>query len=360
MSSFDKFPQSMNITITVKSIVRVILLGLLVWLLFFELRDLLLVVLTSIVIASFVETGVRHFSSLKIGRSIAVVIIYFFIVGVIGTLFYVFVPILIEEVSYLISFAIAYFPQSGILSDVSAGTQGVVSSFAGNTSLSEFIGSAEILLSRLSGNVFNILSIVFGGVFNLILIFVISFYLSMQEQGIANFLRIISPRRHEEYIIDLWHRVRRKISFWVQGQFILSFLIGILTYAGLLILDVKYALLLAILTAVLELIPFGVILAVIPAISFGFLEGGLPVAISVAIVYIIVQQLENYVIAPMVVNKVVGVSPLVVILSVLIGAKLASIWGIILAVPVAVAILEFMHDVEIKKVFENSRHPELK
>ena len=116
------------------------------------------------------------------------------------------------------------------------------------------------------------------------------------------------------------------------------------------ILGVKYALLLAILAAVTELIPlFGPILAAIPAILIGFLDGGTTLGLMVLGLYVIIQQFENHLIYPLVVKKVVGVPPLMVIIALLIGAQLAGFLGIIIAVPVAAALMEFVNDIEKDK-----------
>jgi predicted PurR-regulated permease PerM len=108
--------------------------------------------------------------------------------------------------------------------------------------------------------------------------------------------------------------------------------------------------LLSVIAAIFELIPFGIFLAIIPAISLTYISGGLSLSLMVLGLYLIVQQLESYLISPLVVHKVTGVSPLVVILSVLIGVNLAGFWGLILAVPVAVTILEYVKDLEKDKV----------
>jgi len=183
-----------------------------------------------------------------------------------------------------------------------------------------------------------------------ILIIVFSFYFAVQEYGIANFLKIVTPIEHEKYIIDLWKRSQLKIGRWMQGQILLALFIGILVYLGLMILGVKYALLLAILAAVTELIPlFGPILAAIPAILIGFLDGGTTLGLMVLGLYVIIQQFENHLIYPLVVKKVVGVPPLMVIIALLIGAQLAGFLGIIIAVPVAAALMEFVNDIEKDK-----------
>ena len=133
----------------------------------------------------------------------------------------------------------------------------------------------------------------------------------------------------------------------MQGQLVLAFIIAVLVYLGLTILGIKYAFFLALLAAVAELIPlFGPVIASLPAIAIGFIDGGTTLGLFVIGFYIIIQQFENHLIYPLVVKKVVGVPPLLVILSLIIGAKLFGFLGIILSVPIAAAIMEFVHDVE--------------
>ena len=97
-------------------------------------------------------------------------------------------------------------------------------------------------ISELSGGFFQVLAVAFGSIFNVVLIVLISFYLSIQEKGIENFLRIIIPIEYEEYAVDLWSRSRRKIALWMKGQMLLGLLIAILTYLILSILCIQYPL----------------------------------------------------------------------------------------------------------------------
>jgi len=73
-------------------------------------------------------------------------------------------------------------------------------------------------------------------------------------------------------------------------------------------------------------------------------------ALLVVILYIVIQQLENYIIYPQVMKKAVGLNPIIIIVAMLIGAKLAGVLGIILAVPVTAAIAEFFKDFQEKSV----------
>jgi len=191
-----------------------------------------------------------------------------------------------------------------------------------------------------------------------ILIIVLSFYFAVQKDGIDTFLRIVTPIQKEEYIINLWKRSQRKMGRWLQGQFILGLIVGVLVYLGLTIIGVKSAFLLAILAGFLEIIPlFGPIIAAIPAIAIALIDGGLSSSIMVIGLYLIVQQFENHLIYPLVVKKVVGVPPLLVIVSLVVGAQLAGFLGILLSVPIIAAIMEYTNDVEArkKKLHENMK-----
>lgn len=340
------------VTIKTKTIIEFILWGLLVAVLF-ALRDLILVLLTSIVIASFIEGVVRRVKKYKIPRTITVVVVYIFSITVVVWLFSVFVPIFMDQFTSVLVQLKDYIPSTSILNNLTgstvSNTKELVSNISGNVSVSELLRNVQTLVSGVSGGFVNTASVVFGGLLNLVLIIVISFYLSMEERGIENFLRIITPAKSEEYVINLWSRTERKIGLWMQGQLLLGVLIGVMLYLGLTILGLDYALVIAVLAAVCELIPYGLILAIIPALGFAYAGGGALMVMKVGALYIIVQQFENYLIAPLIVKKVTGVPSLVVILSLLIGATLAGFWGLILGVPVAVFVLEYLSDIEKKK-----------
>jgi predicted PurR-regulated permease PerM len=174
--------------------------------------------------------------------------------------------------------------------------------------------------------------------------------LAVQEGGVEKFLKIITPVKRETYVVDLWKRSQRKIGYWMQGQLLLGLLVGVLVYLGLMILGVQNALVLAVLAGVLEIIPvFGPIVSAIPAILFGMADGGVTTGVLVLGLFIIIQQFENHLIYPLVVKKMVGVSPILVILALIIGAKLAGFLGIILSVPITSVLMEFLDDVQKEK-----------
>lgn len=342
--------KSPSVDISVASIVKAVLV-LLVFYALYLLSDLLLVILTAVVIASAVEPATKWFEGIKVPRIPAVITIYgLIIMFVVGT-FYFFVPPLLNDALTFASALPQYTEQLNIPTQIAdkAGT-GVVNGISESFSLEGIVESVKGLASGLSGGVFRTATAVFGGVFGFILVVIISFYLAVQKNGIENFLKLISPISQQNYIVDLWKRAQLKIGRWMQGQLLLGFLIGVLVYLGLTVLGVPYALLLAVLAALFELIPvFGPILAAIPAVALGFVSGGVSLGFMTLGLYAIIQQFENHLIYPLVVSKVVGVPPLLVIISLIAGGTLFGFLGVLLSVPLSAALVEYLNDVAREK-----------
>lgn len=343
-------------TISWKSITRIIVAGLLLVAAYY-LRDMLLVLAAAIVLSSFIETFVEKCAKFRINRTFSVVIFFALSFFILAAIFYLFVPVFVSELSSLGPTLAEYLPSSEAIKSLETATSnahGLFSSFFSGSALSDLENSIKLLVSNSSGGFFQALYFTFGGLTNLIMVVIISFLLSVQPKGVQEFLRLVMPLSKEEYAISLWSRAERKIGLWFQGQLLLGLIVGVLCFLGLSIFGVKYALVLALLTAVLELIPFGMVLATIPAMFFSYIDGGLTLSLIVGGFYIIVHQFESYLIAPLIVKKVVGISPLAVILSLLIGLTLAGFWGVILAIPVAVVVLEYVRDIEKEKAFAKS------
>lgn len=350
--------KNVNITISSGTIIKSILFVLLIIAIFF-LKDLVLIVLTAIVIASAIEPITKWFISYKVPRVVSVLLVYIIAVLLLFSIFYFFVPLILKETSNFLSLLPTYTNTFNLPSsfggDFINGPESVVKNF----SLREGLSAIQKSFSNLSGSFVNSISFVFGGALSFALIIIFSFYFAVQETGIDDFLRVITPVKHHNYVLDLWKRSQFKIGRWLQGQLILALIVSVLVYIGLTILDVRYALLLAILAGVFELIPlFGAFLAAIPGIIIASIDGGVTLGIMTAGLYIIIQQFENHLIYPLVVTKVVGVPPLLIILALIIGAQLAGFLGIILSVPLAAIVQEFIKDVQKEKETFLKKYPQ--
>ena len=188
----------------------------------------------------------------------------------------------------------------------------------------------------------NIVGAVFGGIVSIIAVFILSFYLAVSKYGVEKFLKFVLPVRYEEYVIEIYEHIKSKIGLWLQGQLVLSLIVGILVFLGLLFLGVKYSLIFGILAGILEMVPFvGPVFVGALAALIGFSES-FTLGISVIVFFIVIQQLENHLLVPLVMKYTVGLHPVVVVVAFLAGAKLAGFVGILLAIPIAVIIVEIL------------------
>lgn len=339
--------KNISVTISPGTIFMALLVILLAALVYF-LRDLVLIVLTAVVIASAIEPGVNAFVRRGIPRLLGVVTIYVLVAAIFSTILFFFIPPILNDAAAFLT----RLPDTLISLNISDATHGLLpwGSVADTISSAQLIKNISAALTDTTGGAFTTISAVFGGITSFVLIVVFSFYFSVQETGVDDFLRVVTPVGEQAYVLHLWKRSQEKIGKWMQGQIVLALIVGVLLYLGLTILGVPYALLLAVLAAVFELIPvFGQILAAIPAIAIALSTGGVGLALWIGGLYILVQQFEAHLIYPVVVKKVVGIPPLLVILSLLVGFKLFGFLGVLLSVPIAGAIQEFVSDVDREK-----------
>jgi len=319
---------------------------------FWMLRDLALLVLTAIVIASAIEPGVALFVRSHVPRFIAVLLLYVLVFGSIFILCYLFFPPIISDAADFLSVIPQYIS-----------TVATPSSFSGVSQATDLLGS-QAQLQELIRNLFSLqyafsanpsavtqfIVTFFGGILSLLLVIVLSFYFALQDTGVDDFLRLIMPVSKEEYAVNLWKRAQVKIGLWMQGQLLLSAIVGILVYLGLLIIGIKYALLLAVFTAFAEIIPiFGALIAGLFAVTVAYSQDGFALASIVVGLYIVVNQFEANLIYPLIVKKVVGIPPLLVIVALIAGYTLVGFLGVLLSVPVAAAGLEFLSDFDKRK-----------
>lgn len=349
----DNLNQPFIISITGGTVLKAVVICFLAYLLYL-IRDFVLVLLASIVIASAIEPGKKFFMKYKVPRILSVIFVYAIVVGILIGIVYIFLPALIADFGNFTASFPAYVQSLNELGRFNSipGFNSVIQGGMERISDPNFIAQIGQTLTGATYGFLSIASTIFGGIASFFLIIILSFYFAVQEDGVASFLRIVVPNQHEEYIVGLWKRSQEKIGRWMQGQLLLGVIIGILTYLALSILGVPNPMLLAVIAAVCELIPiFGPLIAAIPAVIFALIDGGATLAALTAGLYLIIQQFENHLIHPLVVKKMVGIPSIIAIIALIIGAKIAGFLGIILSVPVAAGIMEFLNDID------RSKHP---
>jgi predicted PurR-regulated permease PerM len=342
--------KQVNVTITPSTMVTALLIGAGAYALWI-LHGLILLVLTAVIIASAIEPGVLAFRKWHIPRVLAVTIMYLLVFGSFFGLIYFFFPPVLNDTENFLSIVPQYLNTLNLPAAITTNVLGVTGGSHQEQSIFQtlFAFQSAFSVGTTEGS-FRLLSTFFGGIFSLFIVVVLSFYFAIQDTGVEDFLKIVSPRKYEEYVIDLWHRAQLKIGQWMQGQLLLSVLAAVIIYLGLLIIGVPDALLLAVFTAITELIPiFGSFIAGFPAVIIAYSTGGVPLALIVAGLFIIVNQFETNLIHPLVVKKVVGVPPLLVLIAIIAGGDLAGFLGVLLAVPLAAVLREAITDYDKRK-----------
>ncbi|MEK7198266.1 MAG: AI-2E family transporter, partial [Patescibacteria group bacterium] len=187
------------------------------------------------------------------------------------------------------------------------------------------------------------------GIISFIVVLVVSFYLSLSRGALDGFLSSVMPPQFEAYVHGLWIRAQKKMGRWLQAQLLLSIFIFVVVGIGLWILGVEYAFLIAIIAGMLEIVPFvGPIVAAGLAILLALSQSAI-LGVWVLIFFVAIQQLENHVLVPLLIKKLVGLNPVTIILAILVGAKLGGVLGMLLAVPLAAVVDEFFDDLAKRK-----------
>lgn len=327
--------REVEIKISTWTILKIIGVVLSVWLVYFT-RDIIAIAAVALIFAAVVGPAADWFASKKIPRPVGVVIIYIVLFSLIGLAIGLLVPPLINEIKDLAN-NFSYLWEKVASSFVGLQNYGGTASFFPQT-VEKALATLQSFLTSIITGAFTTVSNIFGGVFSFIAIAVITFYLVIQEDALKKMFYNIIPNEHVGFVEDICVKMQKKIALWLRGQLILCLVVGVASYVGLLILGVKYALLLGIFAGLTEIIPYaGPFLGGAVAVLFALAQSPFK-AFLVVVLYVIIQQLENNLLVPKVMEKVVGINPITSILALLVGFQLGGIVGMLFAIPVATAL----------------------
>ena len=332
-----------NINISTSTLLKIVAVILLLYFAYLIL-DILILLFVALIIASLIDPLADWFEKKKIWRGAAVLLIYAVVLGIFSLIFSLLVPIIISQASQLYNNFDAYWQKISLgFSFVKTLSLrfGVWENLQNDlpATLKSGLGAVPSLIASL----FNF----FGGIFSLGLVLVIAYYLVVEEEGFKKALRSLAPSHFQPYLAQLWTRVKEKLGQWLAGTLFLGLVVGVISYVGLLVLGVQYALLLGLTAGLFEMIPYaGPIFAGIVAVLLTFFQtGDWLKSLLVAALFIVIQQLENNFLVPKVMKRAVGLNPIISIVSLLIGFRLLGVVGALLAIPVATVLSVIWSDV---------------
>jgi predicted PurR-regulated permease PerM len=340
--------------ITAKDIFKVII-GILAFLALIQLKSLIVSILVAVIVASFIEPLILFFKKRGMSRGVAVMTAYLSVILVFASFIFFAVPPLLKESFSALNSLPDNIRTSDVLNPIQKGlyksAKNIFPDIPATISLEDLTSLITSSFSDLAGGIFDTFNRFFDTIVTTVLILVLSIYMSIEERGVAKFLKLMAPKEYEKYIVELWNRVQRKIGLWMQGQLILMGIVFLIVLVSLLVLKIflgdaiQNILLIALIAGFMEFIPvIGTFISMIVAFLLSFISGGFGVAMIVVLVFTIIHQIESHVIYPAVIKKIIGVPPMLVIISLIAGIELAGFVGIILSIPMSVLIVEFMDD----------------
>ena len=310
-----------KIEISHRTIVFTVLFLLFLWLLYI-IRDIILEFFVALLIMAILDPTVTRLSRFKIPRAVSVLVVYILTIGVISLTIGAIIPPLVEQ---------------------TAGFATGLPKYLGNLGVSRFISDEIVrqLLNQIGIIPAQALKIgisIFSNVLGVLTVLILAFYLLLTRDKLDEALGFFFGDDRKKEAIKLIDVLEEKLGGWARGELAIMALVGVSTYFGLTLLGIPFALPLALLAGLLEIVPYlGPTISAIPSVIIGL--GISPViGLAVAALYFLIQQVENYVFVPKVMEKSVGVSPIITLLSLAIGFRLAGVVGIVMSVPIVISI----------------------
>ncbi|MDD4624744.1 MAG: AI-2E family transporter [Candidatus Paceibacterota bacterium] len=308
----------------------------------FLTQDILTLFIFSLIISVLFNPVIDFLQKRKIPRPAGTALVYLIFFLLVGGFVYFTADILSKELTNFSQLLPVYFEKAApFLKDFN------INQFQSFEVFNKYL---QGILLAASSNIFSAASTFFGGIFTMFAIFTIAIFLSLEEKPVQKFLFLASPKKYEEYVCSRFSRIEAKVAGWFGSRVLSCVFVGILTYLLLESFAIKYSFTLSLIAAVTNIIPIaGPMVAGLFIGFFALLDPGLNAAILILIAFILIQQVEGNILTPMLTKKMVGIPPVVVIISLLVGARLWGIMGAILVIPMAGILYEFLKDFLQKK-----------
>ncbi len=293
-----------------------------IWFLFI-IRDVVAIFVTAIVLSAALNPTVSRLERRGVPRALAILSLYVFLAGLVTIIVLTFAPVISQQFVQLIN-------------NLPSLTQKVFSftqHFAPAGGASSNLPSA---LSHFGTSLFQGVKSVINGIASFVAVLVLTFYLSMDQTGVRQAIINLAPKRWQSLVGQTVTSIETRLGHWLRGQLLLGLIIGTAVGIGLFFLHVKFALALGVIAGITELIPtVGPYIGMAPAALVAYSQQP-TLAIWTIGLYVVIQQLENNLLVPRIMSRAAGVNPVVVLIALLIGARLAGIVGILLSVPIVI------------------------
>jgi predicted PurR-regulated permease PerM len=315
-----------------RTVAKVLLTFVLIWLLF-ELWSILLLVIVGLLLTAALYPPVTWLERKGVTRGRAVALIFFGLLAFISLLLLLVIPPMIEDgAAFVEDLPEQVTRTQGLLQDRYPSIYERLEEFAqrqADEGISIPLPVPQVL--SVGAGIISTLS-------NTLIVLVITAYLLTGGSRIYQWSVRYLPDKYETRVRETLPEISRTVSGYVAGQLALSTMFGVFTFVTLTLVGVQQALFLALVAAFMDAIPMvGVVLATVPAVLLALIEGW-PEALIVFAAYMVYQQIENYILSPRIYGSQLQISSFAILMAVLIGGQLLGILGVLMALPIAAAI----------------------
>ena len=336
---------TVKIVISPKSVFALIAF-LILMVLIYQIRDVLLLVFASFIIASALYPVVDWMDK-KMPRWLAVLIVYLVGIIVMATILIPFVSVLIEQTREFFKLAPDYWKEATNLIyswKLNFRTIGF------SADLSKIFGLTTYFQQHFLSQSINFTIAFVEGILAAFTMAVLVLFLLLDKYELKRGVFTLFPKEIRHKAEEIAVTISRKVGGYVRGELLLMVTTGLLTGLFMLMLKVKFALLLGLLAGIFEIIPIiGPILSAIPAILITLAQNP-SLAVATILVYLVIHRIENSVLAPLILGRFLEVHPLIIIIALLVAASTMGVAGIILAPPLAASVYVLVQELYIKKI----------
>lgn len=339
---------SVKITISPKSIMALLAFVLLVWFLCLT-KDVILLLFASFIIASALYPIVDWMSK-YMRRGMAVGLVYFvgFLIVVV-----VSVPCLAVLAKQMHEFINDFPVYWSHIQKILARGEVLIESTGYIPDYSQALTNMTTFSKDIVNQSINLTVNIFLGVAMAFTLAFIVLFLLLDKEEIKNGVFELFPAKYREKAEFITMTISKKVGGYVRGQLLLMFLVGVLTSVSLAIIGLEFAFLLGIIAAVLEIVPIvGPILSAVPAIIIALAKSPI-YALFVLGLYLVIQRIENSILAPLILGRFLELHPIIIITAVLIAASTLGIFGVILSPAIAAAICVLVQELYLKSINGN-------
>ncbi len=319
------------------------------------ISDMLATMIISIILAYLLNPLITKLEDKKINRTRGIFIVYLFILALLFILSFLVLPKIGREFKKLFNNFPNYIDRASALTDELY--RKYYKNFENfpdifdklEESLLGTIDTVQKIIVTGLAKFFNGIINTFSKVVNLVLIPILTFYFLRDKEYFKNLLISFIPKKHRSEIIDLAREMDESLGKFVRGRLLLALYVGVATTILLLIVRVDFAIVIGFITGIADIIPYiGPFLGFMPAVFFAFLDSPLK-AFWVGLCFLAIQWVENNVLAPKIIGKSIGIHPLTILISLIIGGGMYGVVGMIFAVPF-VAVSKILIDFFYKKL----------